>query len=108
MVSAFNGLSVIVWSLIAAKAKTGLNAATNGESKSVGQSLKQVGAMILMIALASGFNIYASQTDLKLEVPEAAVEMTAQAGVKMLQAGREAKETLDTHYGGGVAAFAFE
>lgn len=62
--SAFNGLSVLIWSLVAAKAKTGLNAVTNSEAKSVSQSLKNAGALIFMIALASGFNIYAQQTDL--------------------------------------------
>lgn len=61
MSSTFNGLSVVIWSMIAAKAKSGLNAASSGEAKSVGQSLKNAGALILMIALASGFNIYAQQ-----------------------------------------------
>lgn len=32
----FSGISVLIWSMIAAKAKTGMNAATNGEVKTVG------------------------------------------------------------------------
>lgn len=61
--SAFNGLSVAIWGLVAAKAKTGLNAVSKGEVKSVGDALKQAATLMLMIAVASGFNIYA-QADL--------------------------------------------
>ena len=96
MKSAFNGISVVIWSLVAAKAKTGLSAASNGEVKSVSQSLKNAGALIFMIALASGFNIYAQQSDLEIEIPQAAIETAAQAGAKMLQAGHD----LDKKTGG--------
>lgn len=45
--------------MIAAKAKAGHAAAGNGQAKTVGEYLKQAGTMICLIALASGFNIYA-------------------------------------------------
>jgi len=32
----FNGMSVVIWSMIAAKAKTGMDASSNGQSKTVG------------------------------------------------------------------------
>lgn len=101
MSSTFNGLSVVIWSMIAAKAKTGLNAASSGEAKSVGQSLKNAGALILMIALASGFNIYAQQYDLNIEIPQEAIDTAANAGAKMLQAGRD----LDKQVGGETFDF---
>jgi hypothetical protein len=54
-----------------------------------------------MIALASGFNIYAQQQDLNIEIPQAAIETAASAGAKMLQAGRD----LDKQVGGETFDF---
>ena len=65
--SMFNGISVLIWSMVAAKAKTGLSAASKGETKSVGDALKQAGALILMIAVASGLNIYMQMDDLNVQ-----------------------------------------
>lgn len=59
----FSGISIAIWGMIAAKAKTGLSAATKGESKTVGEALQQAGALILMIAVASGINMYTSVDD---------------------------------------------
>lgn len=56
--SMFSGMSVLIWSMVAAKAKSGMSASDSGESKTVGSHLKQAGSLILMIMLASGFNIY--------------------------------------------------
>jgi hypothetical protein len=55
----FSGMSVLIWSMVAAKAKAGMSASGSGDSKTVGSHLKQAGSLILMIMLASGFNIYA-------------------------------------------------
>ena len=54
----FSGISVFIWSLIAAKAKSGYTAASSSEEKTVGSALKNAGALIFMIALASGLNMY--------------------------------------------------
>lgn len=107
----FNGLSVVIWSMIAAKAKTGMNAATSGEAKSVGNALKQAGALIFMIALASGFNIYAQMDDLNLKnvnVPNGAVDAASDVLGKALKQGRgrQLKE-VSSHANGGAAASAF-
>jgi len=59
----FNGMSVVIWSMIAAKAKTGMTAAQSGESKSVGSSLRQAGTFIAMIVMACAFNIYAQMEE---------------------------------------------
>lgn len=60
----FSGISVMIWGMIAAKAKTGLNAAESGQIKSVSAALQQTFSLIVMIAVASGINIYTSMDDL--------------------------------------------
>ena len=67
--SIFNGISVVIWSMIAAKAKTGMSAAQDGSAKTVGGYLQQAGSLILMIALASGFNIYSQMDQVNFEAP---------------------------------------
>jgi hypothetical protein len=108
--SVFNGISVLIWSMVAAKAKTGLSAATKGETKSVGDALKQAGALILMIAVASGLNIYMQMDDLNVQAaPKAQLEQAATATIgKMLQSGHSVNEVASSHYKGGVAAAAFD
>lgn len=65
----FSGISIAIWGLIAAKAQTGLSAATKGDTKTVGQSLQQAGALILMIAVAAGINMYAAVDDYSTPAP---------------------------------------
>ncbi len=59
----FSGMSVLIWSMVAAKAKSGLSASSSGDTKTVGSYLKKAGSLIFMIMLASGFNIYAQQLE---------------------------------------------
>lgn len=59
----FSGMSVMIWSMIAAKAKTGMSAAQNGQEKTVAGSLKSAGTLIVLIACAAGFNIYAQMDE---------------------------------------------
>ena len=56
--SALNGISMVIWSLIAAKAKQGYDAAGSKDAATVGSALERAGALILMIAVAAGCNIY--------------------------------------------------
>merc|ERR1712127_279992 len=96
--------------MVAAKAKTGLSAATKGEHKTVGDALKQAGALILMIAVASGLNIYVQMDDMNVQAaPKAQLEQAATASIsKMLQSGHSANKVASPHYKGGVAAVAFD
>jgi hypothetical protein len=91
--SMFNGLSVVIWSMIAAKAKTGYSAANNGQAKTVGEHLKYAGTLIAMIALASGFNIYAQMEDATVQgsAPTAALEAGANMVGHALQSGHGRK-----------------
>ena len=61
MAPVFNGISIAIWSMVAAKAKAGLSAASSGEHKTVKDYLWQAGALMFMVAAASCFNIYSSQ-----------------------------------------------
>lgn len=49
---------MVIWSLIAAKAKQGYDAAGSKDAATVGSALERAGALILMIAVAAGCNIY--------------------------------------------------
>lgn len=84
--SLFNGISVMIWTMIAAKAKTGMNAATNGQAKTVESSLKSAGSLIVMIALAAGFNIYVQMEDFNSQSAVAAPG-AAVASQHQLQSG---------------------
>lgn len=92
-------MSVLIWSMVAAKAKSGYSAASSGDSKTVGSYLKQASSLILMIMLASGFNIYAQQ----LETEQVAKPMLASSKKPTLRSG-----PTDSHYGGGVASYALD
>lgn len=83
----FNGLSVLIWSMIAAKARTGMNAASNGEIKTVGSALQQAGALILMIAVASGINIWSQMDNANMPNPYAQHPVVSPASGKTLQSG---------------------
>lgn len=97
----FNGLSVVIWSMIAAKAKSGMNAAENGQLKTVSSYLQQAGSLILMIAVASGFNIYAQMDQVEFKADP--VLMPAQHSLRA-----SSSSVKDSHYKGGVASAAFE
>lgn len=105
LTSMFSGLSVLIWSMIAAKAKTGMNAATSGEIKSVSAALKQAGSLIIMIAVASGFNIYASMDTTDQIGNNLSASVPSSSTGRQLKASHQLK---DSHYKGGVAAAAFE
>lgn len=66
-----SGISIAIWGMIAAKAKTGLAAATSGQTKSAGEALQQAGALIVMIVLASGLNLYGSMDSFSTELTPA-------------------------------------
>lgn len=106
MSAMFSGLSMLIWSLIAAKAKTGMSAATNGEFKSVSAGLKHAGTLILMIVVASGINVYMQMDNLEQAAAPSfdALMETASAGRQL----RATKQLHDSHYKGGVAAAAFD
>jgi hypothetical protein len=91
----FSGVSVLVWGMIAAKAKTGMNAVANGEIKSVSQGLSQVGTLIMMIVVASGINIYLSMDQ---ATTSAIAETATQTPHKLMAAHNE----------GNLAEVAFE
>jgi hypothetical protein len=108
--SMFNGISVVIWSMIAAKAKTGYSAANDGKAKNVQSALKQAGTLICLIALASGFNIYAAMNDVQVAAPIVAPGPTSvEEGVKLLKGGHSTPSTVkSSHYKGGAAAAAME
>lgn len=64
---AFNSMSVMVWGLIAAKAKTGLNAAQDKDATSVSQAFSRVISMSLLIVLATCLNLYSKSSALDLD-----------------------------------------
>jgi hypothetical protein len=89
----------MIWGMIAAKAKTGMNAATSGEIKTVSAALQQAGTLILMIAVASGINIYTSMDN--FQAPSSPLlEQQNPSGRHLM--------SVDSHYKGGVAAAAFD
>jgi hypothetical protein len=105
LASMANGLSVLIWSMIAAKAKTGMSAASDGSSKSVTGYLKNAGTLVFMIALASGFNIYAQMDDLN---SVSATTPTLQSAKPSLKSIKSVPTVQDSHYKGGVASAAFD
>ena len=58
MSTAINGISMVIWSLVAAKAKQGYDASGSKDTQTVGSALERVGSLILMIVVAGGLNIY--------------------------------------------------
>lgn len=58
MSSAINGISMVIWSLIAAKAKQGYDASGSKDTQTVAGALERVGSLIFMIVVAGGLNIY--------------------------------------------------
>lgn len=96
--------------MIAAKAKNGLTAVTKGETKSVSEALKQTGTLIMMIAVASGLNIYTSMGDINATGASTTLEANASQVIgKMLQSGHKVSDKVQgTHFNGGVAANAME
>lgn len=59
---AMNSMSVVIWGLVAAKAKTGLNAASAKDASTVSQAFSRVISMSLLIVLATCLNLYSSNT----------------------------------------------
>lgn len=57
MSSMFSGVSVFIWGLVLAKARSGMEAATTKDSGSVGGLLKKSAGLIFMIAIASVFQL---------------------------------------------------
>jgi hypothetical protein len=108
MSSALNGISMVIWSLVAAKAKQGYDASSSKDTSTVGSALERVGSLILMIVVAAGCNIYsqmeshqgAMETP-KLSMPKLPILTTASPSV-------ESQEPLSSHHEGGVAAAAFK
>jgi len=58
MSQAMNGISMIIWGLVAAKAKHGFDAAGSKDSATVTGTLQRIGMLCVMIAAAAGFNVY--------------------------------------------------
>ena len=84
MSSALNGISMIIWSLVAAKAKQGYDASSSKDTSTVGSALERVGSLILMILVAAGCNIYSqmenhqeSMLTPKLSMPKLPILTTA-------------------------------
>ena len=99
-------MSVVIWSLIAAKAKTGLDASQNGQTTTVASALKKAGSLIVLIVAASAFNVYA-QMDQVSSLDTVAPTRTS------LRATKSNDEELSddiysSHYNGGVANAAYE
>ena len=99
-------MSVVIWSLIAAKAKTGLDASQNGQTTTVASALKKAGSLIVLIVAASAFNVYA-QMDQVSSIDTVAPTRTS------LRATKSNDEELSddiysSHYNGGVANAAYE
>ena len=53
----FSGISVFIWGLVLAKARSGMEAASSKDSGSVGGLLKKAAGLIFMIAIASVFQL---------------------------------------------------
>lgn len=58
MSTALNGISMVIWSLVAAKAKQGYDVSGTKDTTTVASALERVGSLILMIVVASGCNVY--------------------------------------------------
>jgi hypothetical protein len=63
--------------------------------------------LILMIALASGFNIYAQMDDLNVQTSAVQTVTPVKSTGKVLQSS-QTKKVESTHYKGGVASAAFD
>jgi len=50
--------SIMIWGLVAAKAKQGISAAASSDSESVGASLRKAGTLCLLIVVASACNMF--------------------------------------------------
>ena len=53
----FNGVSVFIWGLVLAKARSGMDAASQKDTGTVGGLLKRSAGLIFMIAIASVFQL---------------------------------------------------
>jgi len=58
MSATINGISMVIWSLVAAKAKQGYDASGSKDASTVASALEKAGSLILMIVVAAGCNIY--------------------------------------------------
>ena len=56
----FSGISALVWGLVLAKARQGMEAAGTKDSGSVGGLLKKSAGLMFMIAVASVFQLMAT------------------------------------------------
>lgn len=97
----FSSLSVAIWGMVIAKAKTGMEAATKNDSATVGGLLKKTGFVIAMIVAASVFQLMAAMNT----TTKAAA---APSHGKKLQAGRfdshpaSYYDQTSSHYMGGA------
>jgi len=55
--------SIMIWGLVAAKAKQGISAAASSDSASIGASLQKVGTLCLLIIVASVCNMYQANAE---------------------------------------------
>ena len=102
----FKSMSLAIWGLIVSKAKSGLEAASQSEEKSVGATVKKIGALCGLIVAASLFQLMAQQnTSNPVEAVSAATKATSS---KKLQASNESEhlpsyyDKSSSHYMGGA------
>jgi hypothetical protein len=100
--NAMSGISMVIWGLIAAKAKQGVDATNAKDTESVGQALQRAATLILMVTVAAGFNIYSH-----VEASEAVVKNASPKLLELAPQKLQSASPLDTHYNGGVANNAF-
>merc|ERR1719242_2395648 len=102
----FKSMSLAIWGLIVSKAKSGLEAASQSDEKSVGATVKKIGAFCGLIVAASLFQLMAQQnTSNPVEAVSAATKATSS---KKLQASNESGhlpsyyDKSSSHYMGGA------
>ena len=70
---------MLIWGLVAAKAKTGLGASESKDASTVGAALKKAGSLIMLIVLATVMNVYG--TSANAEAPLALAKLAGQPTV---------------------------
>lgn len=94
----FSTISLAIWGMVVAKAKTGLDAASKGNAESVGALVKKVGYLSAMIMVASVFQLMSTANTAN---PVKAIE---QASHKLQAANHPASyyDKTSSHYMGGA------
>ena len=108
MSTAINGISMVIWSLVAAKAKQGYDASGSKDTQTVGSALERVGSLILMIVVAGGLNIYSQMESQQQVMIKPKVSMPQLPILTSVSPSLELNEPLSSHHEGGVAAAAFK